>query len=62
MFFFFFLFETLNSAGVGRTGTFTALDILYDQGMDQGYVDMFGCVQDLRDQRVSMVQTKVQHM
>ncbi|XP_060606228.1 multiple epidermal growth factor-like domains protein 10, partial [Ruditapes philippinarum] len=46
------------SAGVGRTGTFTALDILYDQGMDQGYVDIFGCVRDLRDQRISMVQTK----
>ncbi|XP_053400251.1 uncharacterized protein LOC123557913 isoform X2 [Mercenaria mercenaria] len=49
------------SAGVGRTGTFIALDILYDQGKDQGFVDVFGCVRDLRDQRVSMVQTKEQY-
>ncbi|XP_053400252.1 receptor-type tyrosine-protein phosphatase mu-like [Mercenaria mercenaria] len=49
------------SAGVGRTGTFIALDILYDQGKDKGFVDVFGCVRDLRDQRVSMVQTKEQY-
>jgi receptor-type tyrosine-protein phosphatase T len=47
------------SAGIGRTGTFLAVDILYDQGKDLGYLDVFLCVRDLRDQRVNMVQTKV---
>ena len=47
------------SAGIGRTGTFIALEILTDQGETLGYVDPFGCVTTLRNQRVSMVQTKV---
>jgi len=47
------------SAGVGRTGTFIALDILTEQGQTLGYVDPVGCVTELRNQRVSMVQTKV---
>ena len=46
------------SAGVGRTGTFIALDILTEQGQTLDYVDPFGCVTTLRNQRVSMVQTK----
>ncbi|XP_060595354.1 receptor-type tyrosine-protein phosphatase alpha-like [Ruditapes philippinarum] len=50
------------SAGVGRTGTFIALDILYDQGKDKGSVDVYQCVKDLRDQRVNMVQTKDQYV
>lgn len=47
------------SAGVGRTGTFIAIDKLYDQALDQGFIDIFQCVKDLREQRVNMVQTKV---
>jgi len=47
------------SAGIGRTGTFIALDILTEQGQVVGYVDPFGCVTELRNQRVSMVQTVV---
>ncbi|XP_053400708.1 receptor-type tyrosine-protein phosphatase mu-like [Mercenaria mercenaria] len=46
------------SAGVGRTGTFIALDILYDQGTDKGSIDVFKCVDELRQRRVNMVQTK----
>lgn len=49
----------LYSAGVGRTGTFVALDYLYDQGIDAGYVDVNTCVRTLREQRVNMVQMKV---
>jgi len=52
------LFESISSAGVGRTGTFIALDILTEQGRDVGYVNPLGCVTELRKQRVSMVQTK----
>uniref|UniRef100_A0A663NAN5 protein-tyrosine-phosphatase n=1 Tax=Athene cunicularia TaxID=194338 RepID=A0A663NAN5_ATHCN len=47
------------SAGIGRTGTFIALDFLLKMGKAEGKVDVFQCVQRLREQRVSMVQTKV---
>ena len=47
------------SAGIGRTGTYLALDILTEQGQTLGYVDAFDCVTKLRQQRVSMVQTRV---
>ncbi|XP_053400082.1 receptor-type tyrosine-protein phosphatase alpha-like [Mercenaria mercenaria] len=50
------------SAGVGRTGTFIATDILYDQGKEKGSVDIHKCVRNLRDQRVNMVQTKDQYL
>jgi len=49
----------LCSAGIGRTGTFIALDILTKQGETSGYVDPVGCVTMLRNQRTNMVQTKV---
>ncbi|XP_060551555.1 receptor-type tyrosine-protein phosphatase mu-like [Ruditapes philippinarum] len=49
------------SAGVGRTGTFIGLDVLCDMGKDYGFVDVFKCVDDLRKQRVNMVQTKNQY-
>ena len=47
------------SAGIGRTGTFIALDMLTFEGEDKGSVDIFGCVAALRSQRCNMVQTKV---
>ncbi|XP_063279150.1 uncharacterized protein LOC134564302 isoform X3 [Prinia subflava] len=49
------------SAGIGRTGTFIALDFLLKMGKTEGKVDVFHCVQQLREQRVSMVQTKEQY-
>ncbi|KAM4753151.1 receptor-type tyrosine-protein phosphatase T-like isoform 1-T1 [Cyanocitta cristata] len=49
------------SAGIGRTGTFIALDFLLKMGKAEGKVDVFHCVQQLREQRVSMVQTKKQY-
>ncbi|KAJ8313139.1 hypothetical protein KUTeg_009309 [Tegillarca granosa] len=45
------------SAGVGRTGTFIALDYLVSQASSVGQVDPFACVETLRRQRVNMVQT-----
>ena len=47
------------SAGIGRTGTFIALDVVVYQAQNQDYVDVFGCVEALRNQRVNMVQTQV---
>ncbi|XP_010220017.1 PREDICTED: receptor-type tyrosine-protein phosphatase T-like [Tinamus guttatus] len=49
------------SAGIGRTGTFIALDFLLKMAKAEGKVDVFRCVQKLREQRVSMVQTKEQY-
>ena len=47
------------SAGIGRTGTFIALDILLDQRDKEGAIDIFQCVTKLREQRTQMVQTVV---
>ncbi|XP_061662406.1 receptor-type tyrosine-protein phosphatase beta isoform X2 [Syngnathoides biaculeatus] len=49
------------SAGVGRTGTFVALDRLLQQLDAKGSVDVYGCVLDLRLHRQHMVQTECQY-
>ncbi|XP_052795728.1 receptor-type tyrosine-protein phosphatase T-like isoform X1 [Mya arenaria] len=49
------------SAGIGRTGTFIAMDFLYDQGTATEVVDIAQCVTDLREDRVNMVQTVGQY-
>ncbi|XP_056280554.1 receptor-type tyrosine-protein phosphatase beta isoform X2 [Pseudoliparis swirei] len=49
------------SAGVGRTGTFIALDRVLQQLDSKGTVDLYGCVFDLRLHRQHMVQTEVQY-
>ena len=47
------------SAGVGRTGTFIAVDIALEQAKKEGLVDIAGIVNRLRKQRMKMVQTLV---
>jgi len=47
------------SAGVGRTGTYIALDILTRQGQAEGAVDVPACMHQLRQDRPKMVQTAV---
>ena len=47
------------SAGVGRTGTFIALDLALDQAAKERVVDLAGIVTRLREQRMKMVQTVV---
>ncbi|KAK2140908.1 hypothetical protein LSH36_1206g00046 [Paralvinella palmiformis] len=48
--------------GIGRTGTFIALDILIQQMATENVVDIEGCVWKLRNQRVNMVETKEQYL
>nr|XP_022308874.1 receptor-type tyrosine-protein phosphatase T-like [Crassostrea virginica] len=50
------------SAGVGRTGTFIALDALCQAGQRTGQINVSEFVKNMRDQRVSMVQTSEQYI
>ncbi|XP_069084560.1 receptor-type tyrosine-protein phosphatase O isoform X2 [Pleurodeles waltl] len=50
------------SAGVGRTGTFIALDRLMQHIRDHEFVDILGLVGELRSHRMSMVQTEEQYV
>lgn len=47
------------SAGVGRTGTFIAIDRLIFQIERDSMVDVYGTIHDLRMHRPLMVQTEV---
>ncbi|XP_052059414.1 receptor-type tyrosine-protein phosphatase kappa-like isoform X1 [Mytilus californianus] len=49
------------SAGVGRTGTFIAVDALYEHGKKVGYVDIMEYVQMMRKDRMNMIQTHEQY-
>uniref|UniRef100_A0A8B9HZ24 protein-tyrosine-phosphatase n=1 Tax=Astyanax mexicanus TaxID=7994 RepID=A0A8B9HZ24_ASTMX len=50
------------SAGVGRTGTFIAIDRLIFQIEREGVVDVYGIIHDLRMHRPLMVQTEDQYV
>lgn len=47
------------SAGVGRTGSYLAIDYLLQQAVATKTVDINHCVRDLRQQRMHSVQTMV---
>ncbi|XP_052761962.1 receptor-type tyrosine-protein phosphatase T-like [Mya arenaria] len=49
------------SAGVGRTGTYIALDILTKEGGAEGAIDIPGCVRNMRRNRPNMIQTLSQY-
>ncbi|KAG8193889.1 hypothetical protein JTE90_011449 [Oedothorax gibbosus] len=50
------------SAGVGRSGTFIALDRVLQDLQKQDFVDIFGIVHDMRRERVWMVQNEQQYI
>ncbi|XP_062605628.1 receptor-type tyrosine-protein phosphatase kappa-like [Saccostrea cucullata] len=50
------------SAGIGRTGTFIALDYLLEEGSTMESVDIINCVSKLRQQRAHSIQTKGQYI
>ena len=47
------------SAGVGRTGTYVAIDVLLDQARYEGEIDLYSITQKMRKNRVNMIQTVV---
>nr|XP_022314014.1 tyrosine-protein phosphatase non-receptor type 7-like isoform X1 [Crassostrea virginica] len=50
------------SAGIGRTGTFIALDFMLDEGAAENYVDVKSYVASLRQQRGKCIQTYEQYV
>ena len=48
-----------NSAGIGRTGTYIALDALYENGQETGFVDVKEFTEMMRENRMNMIQTVV---
>ena len=49
------------SAGIGRTGSYIAIDIALEQANKEGIVDIPGIVNRLRQQRMKMIQTHVSY-
>ncbi|XP_060599714.1 uncharacterized protein LOC132753277 isoform X2 [Ruditapes philippinarum] len=49
------------SAGIGRTGTFVALDYLLKQAHVEPKIDLFKTITDMRYQRTNFVQTDIQY-
>ena len=49
------------SAGIGRTGTFIAIDNILEQLEKEKIVDVPGAITTMRQRRMKMVQTPVSH-
>ena len=49
------------SAGVGRTGTFMAIDMALQQAEKEGIIDIIGIINKMRQKRMKMIQTVVSY-
>ena len=54
------LIFSVSSAGVGRTGTYIALDVMLQQMPNTNNVNVYECARNMRAKRLHMVQTLVQ--
>lgn len=54
-------FNSMCSAGVGRTGTYIGIDAMMEGLEAEGRVDIYGYVVQLRKQRCLMVQVEVKY-
>ncbi|XP_033739258.1 receptor-type tyrosine-protein phosphatase epsilon-like [Pecten maximus] len=50
------------SAGIGRTGTFIALDALLEYGKESRHIDVIQYIKTMRKDRINMVQTAEQYI
>ena len=55
------MYIIINSAGIGQTGTFIAIDIELQHIKQEGVVDVYNTVCKLRHSRMSTIQTLVIH-
>lgn len=53
------MYDYSYSAGIGRTGTFIALDALYNEGERTGKVNVPQYVEKMRNDRMNMIQGEV---
>jgi len=53
------VYTMFDSAGVGRTGTYVAVDRLLQRIQDHDEIDIFSLVMEMREYRCRMVQTEV---
>ncbi|CAK9294540.1 unnamed protein product [Gordionus sp. m RMFG-2023] len=49
------------SAGVGRTGTYIALEAMIEMAREMGQIDIYGFCKEMRQQRICMLQTPEQY-
>ena len=55
------LYYSSFSAGVGRTGTFMAIDMALQQAEKEGIIDIIGIINKMRQKRMKMIQTVVSY-
>ena len=55
------LYYSSFSAGVGRTGTFMAIDMALQQAEKEGIIDIIGIISKMRQKRMKMIQTVVSY-
>ena len=54
------MYTCFYSAGIGRTGTFIAIDHSIQQAEAEGTVDILSVTHKMREERMGMIQTKAQ--